>query len=288
VELKARLAKERGQGPEAAKLLKAEAAKENANLRGIAALLEELAQYDAAEDVWRQYLAQAKEPEAPLGLASFLARRKRTKEALSICENAWKTCKPEVAGMASVAVVHAATAAQQYGKLVSGWIEDAMKKNPQSTALMMQLADLRNLEARYNDSEKLYREVIKREPTQRAALNNLAWILAFQSGRQQEALDLVNQALDTAAPSLDMYDTRGMIYLLMGEFDKAILDFQEALNQPSAGRYLHLAMALHASQQIEAAKDAVKKARELGLDVERLHPRERSAWESMSKELRAG
>ena len=49
---------------------------------------------------------EAKEPEAVLTLARYLGRRKRTREALDVCELAWENCPAVAVAEASVAVLH--------------------------------------------------------------------------------------------------------------------------------------------------------------------------------------
>jgi hypothetical protein len=61
-------------------------------------------------------------------------------------------------------------------------------------------------------------------------------------------------------------DTRGVVLLAAGKTDAAVAALTEAVLAPSAAKYLHLACALAADRQIEAARKALAEAKTLGLD----------------------
>ena len=58
------------------------------------------------------------------------------------------------------------------------WLEQAIKDHPKLVVLRMHLADLYDLRGDYAKSEELYRDMLKEEPGNVVALNNLAWLLA--------------------------------------------------------------------------------------------------------------
>jgi tetratricopeptide (TPR) repeat protein len=65
--------------------------------------------------------------------------------------------------------------------------------------------------------------------------NNLAFLLSQEEGADlQVALNLINQALESAPDNPDFRDTRGSIYEQMGETAKAAVDYQKALETSSA------------------------------------------------------
>src|SRR5207247_302931 len=80
VEPKARLLKGQGKGEECAALLRAHATRDPAALRRTAALLEELGQGGAAEELYRRWARESGQPGAGLVLAVFLARQGRLGE----------------------------------------------------------------------------------------------------------------------------------------------------------------------------------------------------------------
>ena len=138
--LTARLLAKQGQGRGAARLIGDYVRKEFATKKepGIlaagAGLLEELNQERAAEDLYRQYVteARAKQPDSVLQLAAFLARQKRLSEALDLCEGAWQKCKPEAVATVGVGALRVGKPKEQDFQRVEGWLEKAIHQHPES------------------------------------------------------------------------------------------------------------------------------------------------------------
>jgi predicted Zn-dependent protease len=161
-----------------------------------------------------------------------------------------------------------------------------LARDSHSAALLITLADLRDFQGRYEEAEALYRQVLLKNDKNIFALNNLAWLLAMRDGRGQEALALINRAIDQVGPSPELLDTRGVIYLRMGQTENAIRDLEDALSQsPSASRYYHLAQARHQAKDRARAVLALREAKTLGLSEKSLHPLERSTYKPLTEEL---
>src|SRR5262249_19824522 len=152
-----------------------------ANVGAVALLLEEL-DGPAAEEMYRRYAAEAKRPEALLVLAAYLGRQGRTDEALELCEQAWKTCRPQAVAAGRVAILDAGTGTAGQCERIERWLTAALAKEPDASALRIELANLRHLQGRYAEAESLYRQVLSRPDAPPEAMNNLAWLLAFQDG----------------------------------------------------------------------------------------------------------
>jgi len=93
---------------------------------------------------------------------------------------------------------------------------------------LVNLGNVYMKEGEYTEAEKYYRRALDRDPKSIDAANNLA-ALYLETGRDySEALDI----LLAAAPQDEMpayaLDTLGMIYLRLGETDKAREAFKEA------------------------------------------------------------
>ena len=94
--------------------------------------------------------------------------------------------------------------------------------------------------------------------------NNLAWMLSQEKDPDLDrALELIEEALEAKPGDRRFLDTRGSIYLLMGRFEDAIDDLNEALsgvqNQPAtrlklAEAYKQLGMDDLAQMQFEKAQ----------------------------------
>jgi tetratricopeptide (TPR) repeat protein len=302
VELKARALAARGQGAQAATMLKAYAQGKDVNRGRLAVLLEELGQlnatggkareadalFDAAGVMYSEYISQSKRPEATLLRAGFLARRGHLREALDLCEQARQTCPPEAIFQTSVEALYAAQEVDDEDcERVARWLEAAIQENPESIQPRFKLAFLRSRQGRYRDAEALYRQMIERGVSQGAPLNNLAWLLALQGSREStEALELVNRAMAIDGPGPNLLDTRAVVHLALGRGDAALKDLERAVSiDPTAGVYFHLARAYLMSKDRSAAAAAWRKAKAAGLTAAALHPLERKIYEQVLHEL---
>ena len=93
-------------------------------------------------------------------------------------------------------------------------------------------------------AEKHLRLAIRENPKLGAGLNNLAWVLARRKpARLAEALQLVEIALKSIPNHPEVRETRGQIYLRLGEFKKAIIDLEFAIQGVRKKDVVHLALA---------------------------------------------
>jgi len=83
----------------------------------------------------------------------------------------------------------------------------------------------------YNRAIADYTEAIRLDPNNVGAYNNRAWTYAYDmKTNYNQALADINQALRLAPNDAGFYlDTRGWVYLGMGDYDKAIADFEAVL-----------------------------------------------------------
>jgi tetratricopeptide (TPR) repeat protein len=271
----------------------------------VAALLEELGKVDDADKAYQDWASRPEHPERLLLYAAFLGRQRRVKEALDLCERAWDRCPPEAVAATSVAVVRAnaananatGAAGGEHAKRVERWLEAAIKKGRTGTgtgtALLLSLADLRDFQGRYDDAEVLYRRVLDMDSDNVAALNNSAWLLARQhrdsKSKSGEALRRINRAIELLGPEARLLDTRAVVYLAAGQSEPARRDLREAIAQDRASSfYFHLAEAERQGKLRQAARAALRTARERGLTADALHPLERPAYRRLLAELEPG
>jgi tetratricopeptide (TPR) repeat protein len=226
-------------------------------------------------------------PEEVVMLIGYLARLKRLAPALDLCQRCWETCPPAVAGGASMAVLRAGQPTDEQCARVERWLKTAAAKDPQATALLLHLADLADLRGRFQEAEAVYGEVLKREPLNVVALNNLSWLLAQRSDDGAAALPLINRALDAYGPSPELLDTRAVVHLALNETKEAIADLEHAIAQDAAtgARCFHLARAHHKANNADAAARAFRQAKDLGLRRQHLHPIEQQACGRVFDEL---
>jgi tetratricopeptide (TPR) repeat protein len=294
LEIRVRLLKAQGKLEEGASLLKEYAERPDANLETAAMLLEEFAKPRAAEDLYRRLAAKSEHPENSLLLAAFLGRQGRDadiQEALDLCEKAWKTCAPEKVAFIAISVLNASRApSREQIRRVEHRLAETLQKSPQSLALLFYMAGLRGLERNYQEAENLYRQIIRQDPGNSLARNNLAWLLAARDGKAKaaEALELINQAIQLVGPSAEMLDTRGFVYIQMEMPEEASKDLKKALEEeankqnPSPTLFFHLALAQEMLKDPEAAAASLRRAQNLKL---RVRPLEQPAYDHLVKVL---
>src|SRR5262249_2642240 len=95
IELGARLLHAEGKPSEAVELLAKYQGNKVERLAPVALVLESLGENEAAEQMLRRLAANPKQPAGLLLLARHLAHRKRTEEALQMCERAWGRTRDE-------------------------------------------------------------------------------------------------------------------------------------------------------------------------------------------------
>jgi tetratricopeptide (TPR) repeat protein len=225
-------------------------------------------------------------PEETLVLAGYLARQGKLSEALDWCERATNTCPSETVAAILVALLRTAPPKPEDAARVERWLRAALEKKPDSAALLLHLSDLRDIQGQFQDVEGLCRQVLDRDSKNLVALNNLAWMLALRSGKGDEALALIDRAIEQAGPLAGLLDTRAVVYLALGQTDRAIVDLEEATaEEPTAARLFHLARAYRQANNTKAASRALRQAKLMKLQPEQLHPVERATLQQLSQEL---
>jgi tetratricopeptide (TPR) repeat protein len=282
-QLKAQMLNAQGKTSDAVAVLTSFANRYNSQLLPVALNLEQLGQTAAAEDLLRRFIATSKTPEDVLKLAEFLGRHNRVPEALDICERAWQTCRPQRVVATCMALISGTKVDEATLKRVEGWFETEQRKRPDAPELIVPLATLRYQQARYQDSEAMYRRALAQGKNDIMALNNLAWILAHEPGKETEALELVDRAINWGGPVPSLLDTRAVAYLAMNRTDLAIQDLNASIagDSKSPAKYFHLAQAYWKAKDRNAANTALRRGEELGLKVTSLDPIEHEAFKQL-------
>jgi len=295
-EIEARVLRARGNDDvKAMAALEAYAAGKDTDIGVAAVLADEFSQdgnsrelyRNVAEQLYKKYVKESKSEGRYLALASFFARQGRIDETFDACQEALRDkAAPEAVANTLVAALRSGEPKTGQFQRVDRWFQETVAGAKDPDGLLVSLADLRDLQERYQEAETLYAQVLRRKEGHLLALNNLAWLLALKEGRAGEALELVSRGIALVGPSPELLDTRGVVYLKLRKNDEAIKDFQACIDQtPSAPRYFHLALAEHQANQREAALEAWQKAK--GLDVKQLHPLEHADYRKLAAALQA-
>jgi tetratricopeptide (TPR) repeat protein len=295
LELKARLLKDAGDAPEAAKLLTEFARKDFATkkdlttLSRIAGLLSDLGLAKESEELFRFGYAEMEKtrPESALALASFLASHGRLSEALDYCERVSDRATPELVAVSAVGSLRLSTASEADKKRVQGLLDDMIRKRQGAIGLLIAQADLLDACGDYAGSVRVYRDLLERNPNNPLVLNNLAWLLAVYDNKGQEALTYIDKALEIAGPRGDLLDTEASVLMVLGRPEEAIKKLEEAVTQtPTAARYFHLTQAYEkAGRHDEAKVNWLKATKDYLLSEKMLHPLERAEFQKLNADL---
>ncbi len=100
---------------------------------------------------------------------------------------------------------------------------------PKDVLSRLVLADMYQKVKRFPDAEKVLRQTIATDPTNADALNSLGYMLANNNDRLDEAIRLVNQALQKEPGNGAYLDSLGWAHLKKGDLDQAEKYLSEAI-----------------------------------------------------------
>jgi tetratricopeptide (TPR) repeat protein len=237
-----------------------------------------------AEDLLRSYVQL--QPDQESLLAGFLARQGRTREALDLVAQTWKTGNLEGLATVAVAVIHSGSASDAELARLDQILQAALAQFNRPLLLLAALADSSLRQQRYPAAEAVYREILKRDPQNVTALNNLGVMLAFEGKRLKEAMQLISRAVDIAGPVPDVLDSRATVYIAMERPDLALDDLNAAIaDEATALRLFRQARAyLLAGRKTEAA-GALQAAEQKNLKRSLLDPPERPFYDKLRADL---
>jgi len=138
-----------------------------------------------------------------------------------------------------------------------------LKLDPRDTYSSLWLARLYRFENKHEDAEQVLRGVVRQEPDNEPALEQLSQLL-IDEGRSQEAIDLLELAVsDSASP--DLYDLLGEAYSQLKSYAKAEASYRRAVDEdPDDPGHRHgLAQALMAQDKYAAALEQFQKLSQL-------------------------
>lgn len=255
--------------------------------------MERLGLYEDAQRLLEEYMSQ--EPRAAIAVAAFKGRRGEVDEAFELLEQSRQN-QPAIQTL-PVALealrYYPDAATPERLKLLEKWAHEALGAEVNPMRIQLLLSELYDLQGRYDESAKLFRDMLANPelpPLARARVqNNLAFLLAAVNPTPQrgaEAEKLVNEAIRVLGPRADVLDTRAVAYLAQGKNKEAAEDMRIALiDSPSVPKYYHLAQVQQALGNTDAAREAINKALELKDDRNPFTPAEKAGFEKLQREL---
>jgi Flp pilus assembly protein TadD len=298
IELKARVLKEQKKGEVAGQLVGEFARKYSAakhdwqTVSRLAMLLSDLGEAGAAEQLFRFNADQNEKThaETSLALASFLASHGKLPEALDICQRVATNGGPDIVAAVMVGALRLGQANDADRNRVRTLLEEMLRKKPNSVSLLVARADLLDACADYDGAERVYRDLLERDPRNVLALNNLAWLLAVHGNKGEEANQLIERAIELAGPGSDLLDTQASVLIVLGKAEEAVKKLEDAVQQsPTGSHYFHLTQAFEKAGRHDHAKENwIKATKDMLLNEKALHPLERADFEKFSTEMTAG
>ena len=292
LEREARLLDLRQRKPELLGLLEARRREAPDQIGHVADLLSRYGFVKEAETAYKAFIArEPRQPERSLALAQFLARHDRVAESVAMLKKSWSTCRPEQVAAAALLVFNAQSVGEADKRQVEAWLAEAVRTRPELVILASKLGVIWTRQGRFGEAEASFRQILASDPYNIDALNNLAWLLALRDvSNTQEALVLIDRAIDAQGPAPSLIDTRAVVLIRAGQFDKAIEELTNARVDygQNASFALHLAWAYHAKGQSDQARMQLQEARKLGLTPGALDPLELAIFQRLRKELSPG
>ena len=143
----------------------------------------------------------------------------------------------------------------------------AQELDPKDVMPVLQLGLLYDTDNRGDDARKCYEEVLKMQPDNPVALNNLAYSKADDGVDLDQALTFAQRAQQKRPDDLDVMDTLGLIYIRKNLADEGMRVLKDLVSRrpERATFHVHLAMAYYQKGDKKSAKKELEAAARLKL-----------------------
>jgi Flp pilus assembly protein TadD len=204
----------------------------------------------------QQWLAKVPANADPIKLASrqadLLAQQGRLEEARKVLADI-RTSTPEQALRKTLVQSHWLREHKQ-AEAAHALVKKALSEQPNNTDLLSELALVSEKLKRFDEMERLLRELIQRKPDDPHAFNALGYSLADRNLRLPEARQLITQALQLAPHDAYIQDSLGWVAYRQGQFQEALQILQTAYRaKPDAEIAAHLGEVLWVMGQTREA-----------------------------------
>lgn len=260
-------------------------------LLGVAQLAEGVGDYEYAEKMLQAYVER--DPEQSLQLARMVALYGDPERGMELLEQEYAKHPNEVVQLAiEVIRKRRPKLGDQIDEAIVDIVEKAVRDDPFNPARIVLKAEMLEVLQRYDDAIATYKKLLSRGDLtthiQAAARNNLAFIYALTGQAPQEALELVNEAIRLIGPLSALLDTRGVVYLALGDGDKAVEDMEMAVRiEETPSKYFHLAQAHLLAGNPKEALTAWEEGVSMGLDATTVSPLEQEDYAQVKGQIEA-
>ena len=148
--------------------------------------------------------------------------------------------------------------------------QKAVQKNPDNTSGYIGLANVYEKTGQLDRAEESYQRLLKIDPSNILALNNLAYLYARSNKKLDDALSLAMKAKKRAPNDPDIFDTLGLIHSKKGSLllSRQYLEKAIAMAPNDAGINFHFGVYHYRQNDFSAARKYFGKAVALGLGKE--------------------
>lgn len=145
----------------------------------------------------------------------------------------------------------------------------AVSQDPERKQIaLLSLATAQNVSKDFAAAESTLRGILKQTPKNPIALNNLGYFLADRNEKLEEALKLIQEALEIDPGNPSFLDSLGWAYFKLGKYDLAAASLIKALkaDPASATAHHHLGDVYEKQGKIESARQSWQRALVLAVD----------------------
>jgi cellulose synthase operon protein C len=261
-------------------------------LRSLVALADGVGDHAYALQMMQEYARRA--PGNELELARLTALHGDLDQGLKMLQDLFDARMDDVIAVAlEVLRKRRDEAPEKLDAAVSRMVRSALRDDPGAARRLVFEAEMLEVQDKFEESITAYNELLARGDVPRlvraTALNNLAFILALQSERPENlelALNAVNEAIEIIGPISDILDTRALVYVASGDFEKAAEDMRlSVMVTPTPSKYYHLALAELGAGNEAGAKAAWERAQADGIAPEKVSELERDQLAEFSEKM---
>ena len=190
-------------------------------------LLFRAGQKEQAEEIYQKLVQQTSDSRVLIGRLSLLAGEKSIKDIRDAYQ-AWVGIYPDQTEDVLDAVISVLMTVDSFdeGRIAENIVKEALAVNPDSASACYAMGMLLHQTGRKIEAIPWYEKTIQLDPQQVIAMNNLAWILCTEKSEYHRALEIVQKGFAIDPAYVDLIDTRGVIYMHLGEYEKAVADFE--------------------------------------------------------------
>lgn len=239
----------------------------------------------AAERFYRQ--AVAFDSTSYAVLANWLVKQARTSDAVHVCIEAAANDSTPQPAMVLSNVLALGEPTDEDRKLAQPVLDRAHQKYPDDAGMLFCRSTQHLMKGENDEAVRLLRKVLKLQPKNLPAMNNLAFLLSMTPEGREEAADLMDQAIAIGGMNAELLDSKGWIQIQQRKLSEAVDTLLDALsNPPGDPRHrFHLAVAYHLQGKLKEAGGALALAQQGGFKTSGLTPEEQSSLTALEAAL---